>query len=72
MKQKNRYNPSMNYTDFIYYLVNILFNFLKDNYYCISVYYIQLGTNMITLLRLLYISALARIEKLPQKNFNLV
>jgi len=27
---------------------------------------------MITLLRLLYISALARIEKLPQKNFNLV
>ena len=31
-----------------------------------------IGTNMITLLRLLYISALARIEKLPQKNFNLV
>ena len=31
------------------------FDFLKDNYYCISVYYIQLGTNMITLLRLLYI-----------------
>ena len=31
MKQKNRYNPSMNYTDFIYYLVNILFNFLKIN-----------------------------------------
>jgi len=27
---------------------------------------------MITLLRLLHISALARIEKLPQKNFNLV
>ena len=48
------------------------FDFLKDNYYCISAYYIQLGTNMITLLRLLYISALARIEKLPQKNFNLV
>ncbi|WP_222850751.1 MULTISPECIES: hypothetical protein, partial [Bacteroides] len=44
-----------------------LLHFLKDNYYCISVYYIQLGTNMITLLRLLYISALARIEKLPQK-----
>ena len=22
MKQKNRYNPSMNYTDFFYYLVN--------------------------------------------------
>ena len=43
------------------------FDFLKDNYYCISAYYIQLGTNMITLLRLLYISALARIEKLPQK-----
>lgn len=43
------------------------FDFLKDNYYCISVYYIQLGTNMINLLRLLYISALARIEKLPQK-----
>ena len=43
------------------------FDFLKDNYYCISVYYIQFGTNMITLLRLLYISALARIEKLPQK-----
>ncbi len=31
------------------------FDFFKDNYYCISVYYIQLGTNMITLLRLLYI-----------------
>lgn len=52
-----------------YYLVSLSesFHFLKDNYYCISVYYIQLGTNMITLLRLLYISALARIEKLPQK-----
>lgn len=54
-----------------YYFIP-LFHLLKDNYYCISVYYIQLGTNMITLLRLLYISALARIEKLPQKNFNLV
>lgn len=42
-------------------------HFLKDNYYCISAYYTQLGTNMITLLRLLYISALARIEKLAQK-----
>ena len=47
--------------------VALLFFFLKDNYCCIPVYYIQLGTNMITLLRLLYISALARIEKLPQK-----
>lgn len=46
--------------------IRVLF-VVKDNYYCISVYYIQLGTNMITLLRLLYISALARIEKLPQK-----
>ena len=42
-------------------------HFLKDNCYCISAYYTQLGTNMITLLRLLYISALARIEKLAQK-----
>lgn len=40
MKQKNRHNPLKDYTDFIYYLVNILLNFLKDNYYCISVYYI--------------------------------
>lgn len=57
------------YTDYFFIIVvccNLL-HFLKDNYYCISVYYIQLGTNMITLLRLLYISALARIEKLPQK-----
>lgn len=55
--------------EFILYMYPFLtiFFFLKDNYYCISVYYIQLGTNMITLLRLLYISALARIEKLPQK-----
>ena len=39
MKQKNRYNPSMNYTDFIYYLVNILFNFLKHNTQRISTTY---------------------------------
>lgn len=64
-----RHNP-YNHASFL--LFYSLFYFLKDNYYCISAYYIQLGTNMITLLRLLYISALARIEKLPQKNFNLV
>lgn len=64
-----RHNP-YNHASFL--LFYSLFHFLKDNYYCISVYYIQLGTNMITLLRLLHISALARIEKLPQKNFNLV
>lgn len=33
MKQKNRYNPSMNYTDFIYYSVNILLNLLKYKVY---------------------------------------
>ena len=31
MKQKNRHNPLKDYTDFIYYLVNILLNFLKNN-----------------------------------------
>ena len=31
MKQKNRHNPLKDYTDFIYYLVNILLNFLKIN-----------------------------------------
>ena len=31
MKQKNRHNPLKDYTDFIYYLVNILLNFLKYN-----------------------------------------
>lgn len=33
MKQKNRHNPLKDYTDFIYYLVNILFNFLKYKVY---------------------------------------
>ena len=28
---KNRHNPLKDYTDFIYYLVNILLNFLKYN-----------------------------------------
>lgn len=46
MKQKNRHNPLKDYTDFIYYLVNILFNFLKSNIYCISISYAYLGTNM--------------------------
>ena len=46
MKQKNRHNPLKDYTDFIYYLVNILLDFLKYNHYCISAYYITLGTNM--------------------------
>lgn len=46
MKQKNRHNPLKDYTDFIYYLVNILLNLLKYNHNCISVYYIMLGTNM--------------------------
>ena len=40
MKQKNRHNPLKDYTDFIYYLVNILLNFLKDNIRCKSVSYI--------------------------------
>ncbi len=31
MKQKNRHNPLKDYTDFIYYLVNILLNLLKIN-----------------------------------------
>ena len=31
MKQKNRYNPLKDYTDFIYYLVNISLDFLKIN-----------------------------------------
>lgn len=46
MKQKNRHNPLKDYTDFIYYLVNILLNFLKDNTRCKSVSYILNGTNM--------------------------
>lgn len=33
MKQKNRHNPLKDYTDFIYYLVNILLNFLKYKVY---------------------------------------
>lgn len=33
MKQKNRHNPLKDYTDFIYYLVNILFNNLKYKVY---------------------------------------
>ena len=33
MKQKNRYNPLKDYTDFIYYLVNILLNQLKYKVY---------------------------------------
>lgn len=55
MKQKNRHNPLKDYTDFIYYLVNILLNLLKDNHYLISIHYILLGTDMITLLKLLHI-----------------
>jgi len=33
MKQKNRHNPLKDYTDFIYYLVNILLNFLENKPY---------------------------------------
>lgn len=33
MKQKNRYNPLKDYTDFIYYLVNILLNLFKYKVY---------------------------------------
>lgn len=32
MKQKNRHNPLKDYTDFIYYLVDILLNFLEYKY----------------------------------------
>lgn len=32
MKQKNRYNPSMNYTDFFYYLVNYYLTSSKVTY----------------------------------------
>ena len=31
MKQKNRHNPLKDYNDCIYYLANILLNFLKIN-----------------------------------------
>lgn len=33
MKQKNRHNPLKDYTDFIYYLVNILLNLLENKPY---------------------------------------
>lgn len=33
MKQKNRHNPLKDYTDFIYYLVNILLDLLKTKQY---------------------------------------
>ena len=33
MKQKNRHNPLKDYTDFIYYLVNILLNLIKYKVY---------------------------------------
>lgn len=33
MKQKNRHNPLKDYTDFIYYLVNILLNYFKYKVY---------------------------------------
>ncbi len=33
MKQKNRHNPLKDYTDFIYYLVNILLNLLEYKYH---------------------------------------
>lgn len=33
MKQKNRHNPLKDYTDFIYYLVNILLNMFKYKVY---------------------------------------
>lgn len=33
MKQKNRHNPLKDYTDFIYYLVNILLNLFKYKVY---------------------------------------
>lgn len=33
MKQKNRHNPLKDYTDFIYYLVNILLNLPKYKVY---------------------------------------
>ena len=46
MKQKNRHNPLKDYTDFIYYLVNILLNLLKSNIRCKSISYAYLGTNM--------------------------
>lgn len=46
MKQKNRHNPLKDYTDFIYYLVNILLNFLQSNIHCKSISYVYLGTNM--------------------------